>query len=418
MTPPHRRLRAEGLVHSRAATGLLPRAIRRLRAVDRSLTRRDGVRRILVDARTPVNFTMIAPVYRAMSRDDRVLFYFTASEEPSRLRAIYREAPGIRLIHPARAALMRFDAYVASDFMWAPLPRGTCRIQIFHGVGGKYGFDAPTTSMRQWDRLFFVNDRRLRNFVLAGAIDPDSPAARLVGMPKVDCLVDGSLARDDTITALGLQPERPTVLYAPTWSPESSLNAMGVDLIRELVRRPVNVIVKLHDRSRDLRPRYSGGVDWVAQLRPLLPPGRAALAPGHDISPYLVAADVMVTDHSSAGFEFLLRDRPLVRIHRPSLLALANVHADYVALLASVSTSVESVDTAVAAVDRAIADPDAGSDVRRAVAADLFHEPGAATARAVRELYEALELEPAESALGNRRFQSTIATQSAVANRQ
>ena len=28
----------------------------------------------------------------------------------------------------------------------------------------------------------------------------------------------------------------------------------------------------------------------------------------------------MITDHSSAGFEFLLRDRPLVRIRRPELL--------------------------------------------------------------------------------------------------
>jgi CDP-glycerol glycerophosphotransferase (TagB/SpsB family) len=296
---------------------------------------------------------------------------------------------------------------------------------MFHGVAGKWShvYDRPGTSMRQWDRLFFVNERRLRNFVLAGAIDADSPAARLVGMPKVDCLVDGSLGRDDTIAALGLDPTRPTILYAPTWSPESSLNAMGVDLIRELVRRPVNLIMKLHDRSRDLRARYSGGIDWVARLRPLLPPGRAALAPGHDITPYLAAADVMVTDHSSAGFEYLLRDRPIVRIHRPSLLQLANVHADYVALLASVSTSVESVDAAVAAVDRALADPEAGSDVRRAVAADLFHAPGAATARAIRELYEALELEPAESAIANRQFQSTIANrqcnrQSAIANRQ
>ena len=49
----------------------------------------------------------------------------------------------------------------------------------------------------------------------------------------------------------------------------------------------------------------------------------------------------MITDHSSAGFEFLLRDRPIVRIHRPALIELANIHQDYVNLLASVSESVE-----------------------------------------------------------------------------
>jgi CDP-glycerol glycerophosphotransferase (TagB/SpsB family) len=370
-----------------------------LRSVDRAVGRASGRRRVLVNARTPVNFTMVAPVYRAMAADPRVEFWFTASEEPHRLREIYREADGIRLIQPRRAALMRFDAYVASDFMWTALPRGTCRIQVFHGVGGKYGFDAPTESMRDWDRIFFANERRLRNFVKAGAIDPDSPAVRLVGLPKTDALVNGAWTRAGVLDSLGLDPARPTVLYAPTWSPASSLNAMGEELIRSLLGLGVNVIVKLHDRSRDHRPFYSGGVDWVARLEPLLRGRAGVIAPGHDISPYLVASDVMVTDHSSAGFEFLLCDRPLVRIHRAELIRLANIHEDYVDLLASVSDSVDTASAAVAAVQRALSAPGALSARRRTVAADLFYRPGGATARSVRYLYEAIDLDPAPAAL-------------------
>jgi hypothetical protein len=369
--------------------------LRGVRGLDKRLSRRSDRRRILVDARTPVNFTMVAPVYRAMQADPRVEYYFTASEEPARISEIYHEARGIRLIHPRRAALIRFDAYIASDFMWATLLRDTARIQIFHGVGGKYGFDAPDRSMREWHRLFFVNERRLRNFVARGAVDADSPAIRLVGMPKADCLVDGTFSRDHVLQALGLDPARRTVLYAPTWSPASSLNAIGVELLEALGRMPVNVIMKLHDRSRDLRPRYSGGVDWAAKLQPLLVPGRGVLAPGHDISPYLVAADLMITDHSSAGFEFLLRDKPLVRIHRPQLVELASIHPDYVALLASVSRSVNDLPGAVAAVEQGLAEPGAQSHDRRRVAADLFYKPGGATSRSVTELYDVLELEPA-----------------------
>ncbi len=381
----------------RVSGGVLEAAISSVRQFDTRVSRRGGRRRILVDSRTPVNFTMIAPVLRAMSADERVEFYFTASEEPGQLAAIYHEATEIRTIHPRMASLRKFDAYVTSDFMWASLPRGTCRIQVFHGVGGKYGFDAPTRSMREWHRLFFVNERRLRNFIAAGAIDADSPAIRLIGMPKADCLVDRTFTRDEVLASLGLDATRPTVLYAPTWSPASSLNAMGTDLVTGLLRLPVNLIVKLHDRSRDLRERYSGGVDWVARLQPLLPAGRAVIAPGHDISPYLVASDVMVTDHSSAGFEFLLRDRPIVRIHRPALIALANIHPDYVKLLSSVSESVSEHPEALAAVERALADPVARSEDRRRVAADLFYQPGGATGRAVAALYEALDLEPAGS---------------------
>jgi hypothetical protein len=383
-------------------TTLMRRAIGVLRELDTRLTRRPSQRRILVDGRTPVNFTMVAPVVRTLERDPRVAVYFTASEEPGRMSSIYHEAKGVRTIHPLRAATMRFDAYVASDFMWASLPRGTRRVQVFHGVGGKYGFDAPDRSMRDWHRLFFVNERRLGSFVSSGAIDHDSPAIRLVGMPKVDCLVDGSIDHDAVLASLGLDPSRPTVLYAPTWSPASSLNAIGTELVAALLRMPINLIVKLHDRSRDLRSRYSGAVDWVARLRPLLPPGRGVIAADHDISPYLVASDLMLTDHSSAGFEFLLRDRPIVRIHRPALIELANIHPEYVRLLASVSESVDTVAGALAAVERGLADPGPRSSDRRRVGAELFHDPGGATKRSVDALYELMELDAAPAVISYR----------------
>jgi hypothetical protein len=384
---------------------LTSRAIETARRIDTRLSRLSGrPRRILVDARTPVNFTMIAPVFRAMERDPRVEFWFTASEEPQRMAEIYREVPDVRTVQPRRAMFMKFDAYLASDFMWASLPRGTCRVQVFHGVGGKYGFDAPDRSMREWHRFFFVNERRLRNFIAKGAIDADSPAIRMVGMPKTDCLVNGTFNRDAVVAGLGLDPGRPTVLYAPTWSPASSLNAFGTDLVRALGRLDVNVIVKLHDRSRDQRARYSGGVDWVARLQPLLPAGRAAIAPGHDISPYLVGADLMITDHSSAGFEFLLRDRPIVRIHRPELIELAQIHADYVALLASVSHTVHDVAQTIDGVEAALSDPTSRSPERRQVAADLFYRPGGATARSIEALYEAIELEPSREVLAARQW--------------
>jgi CDP-glycerol:poly(glycerophosphate) glycerophosphotransferase len=374
-------------------------AIATLRRIDRAIGRRSGSRRILVDARTPVNFTMIAPVYRAMAADPRVEFFFTGSEEPHRLHEIYREAPGIRLVTPARARVMRFDAYVASDFMWQPLPRGTCRIQVFHGVGGKYGFDAPDTSMRAWDRIFFVNERRLRNFIRAGAIDGDSPAIRLVGLPKADALVNGAWTREGVLELLGLDPGRATVLYAPTWSPASSLNRLGVELVRALLATDVNVIVKLHDRSCDRRACYSGGVDWPAVIERLLAGTRGVLAHGSDVSPYLVGSDLLITDHSSAGFEYLLRDRPIVRIHCPDLIQLANIHPDYVDLLASVAESVDGVPDAVAAVDRGLGAPSALGNARRSAAADLFYRPGGATARSVRQLYDAIELDPTQAVI-------------------
>jgi hypothetical protein len=350
-------------------------------------------RRILVDARTPVHYAMFAPVHRAMEADDRVRFSFIASDDPGQAESIFRDAgAAASIIGPIAAALVKFDAYLTSDFTWTRLLHETCRIQMFHGVGGKYGFDAPTEPLDAWHRLFFVNRRRLANCIAAGALDANSPAIRMIGMPKVDCLVDGSLERTAILSRLGLSRQRPTVLYAPTWSPASSLNLLGIALLTRLRQLPVNIIVKLHDRSLDPRRQYSGGVDWPAALAPHLAPGSAVLAADADICPYLAAADVMITDHSSAGFEYLLLDRPLVRIHVPELITLANIHQDYVRMLAEVSESTTTVDQTIAAVERALADPSARAAARCAVAADLFFEPGSATRRCTDALYEAIGL--------------------------
>ena len=199
------------------------------------------------------------------------------------------------MISPRRAMAMRFDACLAADFVWASLPRGTCRVQMFHGVAGKWAhiYDRPAVSMRAWHRLFFINQRRLRNFIASGALDADSDAIRLVGMPKTDCLVDGSLQRDAVLAARGLDPAQPTVLYAPTWTPHSSLNTIGEAVIAGLIDAGYTVLVKPHENSFDASYENSGGVDWAARLGALLQDGKGLLVRDGNVSPWLVAADVL-----------------------------------------------------------------------------------------------------------------------------
>lgn len=371
--------------------------VSRVRALDTRFQRflHPERRRILINAGLPMEFSMIAPIYRRLSEDRRVEFFFTSSLHPDKASRIFADAgEGIRILSPRQAELMKFDAYLAADFTWMQLPRGTKRIQTFHGVAGKYGnvYDRPDHSLREWDRLFFINQRRLNNFISAGAIDAGSPAICLIGMPKADCLVDGSLRRDDILQSLGIDPSRRTVLYAPTWTPYASLNAMGEELVEQLGSAGFCVIVKLHDNSRDADPRNSGGINWVDRLTPILRKHDGHLAARGTIAPYLVAADVMISDHSSAGFEYLLLDRPLIRIEMPELIARTNIHPDYVELLVKASTSVRSPEETVRAVESAYTDPAQLSPQRKGVATDLFYKPGTATSRAITELYRVMEL--------------------------
>lgn len=377
------------------------RVITAARELDKQLHRRRSpdLRRLLVNARTAMNYATLAPIVERLQDDNRLEFYFTASENSANTETIYSEAPKpFQIISPLAAAFMRFDAYLAADFLWVKLPRGTKRVQTFHGVAGKYRtiYDSPGRTMREWDRLFFINEHRLQHFIASGAIDEGSRAACLIGMPKLDCLVDGSLSRDQVLGSLGIDPSRRTVMYAPTWSPYSSLVTMGEDLVRRLGAAGYAVIGKLHDRSREMWYANSGGVDWGARLDPLLRGTGGVLATGSNSSRYLAGADVLITDHSSVGFEYLLLNRPLIRIEVPELIARTDIEPMYVELLSRASTTVHNVDETITAINQSFDDPRHNSEARRAVAAEMFYKPGSATERAVSEMYKVLELDSVE----------------------
>jgi len=385
---------APSLKNSESPSGIIDS----LRLLDRQWQRllRPDKRRLLVNSRTAMNYATLAPIIERLRSDSRIELYFTASENPAKADSIYSEVrKPFHLVSPFAAAFTKFDAYLAADFLWVNLPRGTRRIQTFHGVAGKYRtiYDSPSESMRGWHRFYFINKRRLQHFVDTGAIDEDSPAACLIGMPKLDCLVDGSLNRDEVLRSLGIDPAQKTVMYAPTWSPYSSLNSMGEEVVKQLGAAGYAVIVKLHDRSRDPNYVNSGGLDWGARLEPLLRDTGGALAAGSNSSKYLPGADVLITDHSSVGFEYLLLDRPLIRIELEELIKRTDIEPLYVELLSEASATALNVQETVKAVERSFAEPRHKSSSRKAVVEEMFYKPGGATDRAVSELYKVLELD-------------------------
>jgi hypothetical protein len=181
------------------------------------------------------------------------------------------------------------------------------------------------------------------------------------------------------------------VLYAPTWSPYSSLHEAGDSIIASLAKLGGNVIVKLHDRSYERSARASGTIDWRSRMEEVCRRHGAHLAQGFDAAPYLFVTDALVTDHSSVGFEFMLLDRPVVVIDCPVLIEKAVVNRDKVAMLRSAS-EVTTADGAATAVRRSLGDPGQLSGRRKQVAAELFYCPGTATIRAARSIYGLLGL--------------------------
>ena len=372
---------------------MLRRVNRVVHAIDHAIGRATGRRRVLVELRTPVYRAVLGPVYEALQTHPDVDLAFT-SEYPDLIRPLVSGAP---FITHQEAEWRRFDLYMNAD-PWAAARLRRCarRINFFHGVAGKYDLDRPEglpMGFEYYDRIAFINRDRMSRYLDAGLVTPGQ--ARLVGYPKLDRLAGGSIDGATVRASFGLQNERRTALYAPTYSPASSLHATGEAIIQTLADAGLNVIVKLHDRSLDSDGRYTGGIDWRARMRALEREGRIRHVQEPDATPLLAAADLLVTDHSSVGFEYLVLDRPLIVFDAPDLAAAARINPEKIQLLRSAASVVRSV-TELSAVLRGPHDSPALSDRRRAVAEAMFHDPGRATDRAVALARELLDVAASE----------------------
>ncbi len=367
---------------------------RAARALDRAVAHRSDTRRVLIEARTPMNLVVLEPVWQALLADPRVELSF-AAEEVAQVGPLL-ETHGLsgRLISREDARWRRFDVALSAD-PWNATVLSRCwrRVNFFHGVAGKYDLDSPRKlplDFSIYDRVMFPNQDRLQRYVDQGVVRPDR--AVLVGFPKTDALVRGDWQRRDVLTPLGLAAEANTILYAPTFSPASSLQLAGEQIVAALLDTGSNVVVKLHDRSMVPTTKYTNGVDWPARLAPFAANPRFALARTADAVPLLSAADLLVTDHSTVGFEFALLDRPLVVFDAPQLKEVARIDDGKWTLLRSMADIASSADELAALVARALRDPQRLAEARRQ-AHTLFAYAGTATQRALDVLYELLELE-------------------------
>jgi len=193
--------------------------------LDDTLARLNAARDVLFELRTPVYHAVLGPIAAALSAGSGVRVWYT-SEYPDRIAPLLPE--GAFLTH-RQVEWRHFDLYANGD-PWAAarLRRCSHRINFFHGVAGKYDLDRPSglpMGFEYYDRVAFINRDRMQRYLDAGIVT--SAQAVLLGYPKLDRLANGGWDGARIRKEAGLIDDRPTVLYAPTYSTASSLHIAG-----------------------------------------------------------------------------------------------------------------------------------------------------------------------------------------------
>lgn len=275
----------------------------------------------------------------------------------------------------AVAALESADLVVGNDCIsmeWTKRP-GTIYLQTWHGTPLKRihhdiphaqegWLTKPDRDVARWDFLLSPNaasTERLRNAFRFGGPVPET------GYPRNDVLSrpDRDDVRARTRAELGIAEGTTAVLYAPTWRDDLVLTGGGT---------------KQFDLSLDLEDFAARlGSDHVLLLRlHNIVSDRIELEPGLPVidvsdraesADLYLAADLLVTDYSSAMFDFAVTGKPMLFFTYDLERYRDDLRGFYVDLAEIVPgpllrTSAELV-AAIAGIDRVIADH-AGSYAR------------------------------------------------------
>ncbi|MCE9601635.1 MAG: CDP-glycerol glycerophosphotransferase family protein [Gemmatimonadetes bacterium] len=351
------------------------------------MSKTETPRRVLFAGYAPVHFICFQPLYERLRRMRGIEIVLSGGREAvaegngkltaRQLYAPFRLPPD-RIVELDRIRKQTFDlvfcAHVSGYF-----PKDEQeRIQLFHGVS--FRNMAVRRDVLVYDRLFLTGPYMRRLFTESQMLRNRDPKLVNIGFPKLDRLVNGELDRATILRRVGFSGRRPVILYAPTGQKDNSLEHTGEAVLERLrATGKYDILIKLHDHPRDR------GTDWPTRLKPLLDK-HTRLATGLDVVPYMYAADLLLTDASSVSSEFSLLDRPMVFLDVPQLLAAMSkkgVALDLDTWGRKGGLTVRWPDEAVEAIAWSLAHPRHASRLRRAMARDLFYNPGHATDAAV-----------------------------------
>ena len=268
---------------------------------------------IVFDTRELYFLTQYLPVYRTLRARGIDCRFVAYHNRPTQLAAMQKAFERLELPviwFETREQGLEWYRREAPDWIvfsngypyLAELAPRTQTAMLYHGIGTKSDVYSPT--------LMQMSVRFVEGPHYVARLLTQYPGANLVpvGYAKIDPLFWPASERPRLdLAALGLDPAKRTLLYAPTHMP-SSFPKMADEFPAHFA--DFNLLVNPHSLSF-----FGGKKDSHRRLMRLwsrAPNVRVASFDDYDPLPYMAAADLLISDESSVLFEFATLDRPIV----------------------------------------------------------------------------------------------------------
>ena len=267
-------------------------------------------KRILFDLKKEYYFNSLYPLYQEMAKDPDYDLYFRVGRNDRRIWGIIPVSDRKKIQkslceqgYQVTDSTQGFDGIICGDALKSPerfddVPR----FHIDHGMGIKTLRIRNIYRQKNVRYHVFLEGQYWYDYIKSLGWE-NCADFYITGIPKLDPFFKSDIYHnDELIHRLGLDPEKKTVLFAPSYKPSCIpfLKKKVLDLTDQY-----NVVVKLHPYS------YGGKYAPVSQSRLYVIESRRQknvyLIPKEefDIYPYLYLADTLISDTSSVVNEFM-----------------------------------------------------------------------------------------------------------------
>ena len=306
------------------------------------------------------------------------------------------------------------DMFVSAHIQ-AKGPKSAIRVMVSHNLPVKWP-SYPKHHFVEYDVHFlsgFIAREMVELTIEKHKLDNSKIRLLNIGHCKSDTLLNSDYNREQILQEIGLDPNKETVLYSPSWDKGLSLSMFGESIVEEIVKNnKINLIVKLHPVSYTPQNHpqyefYTGGIDWAKKLSKYEKYSNFKHIISIDnINPLLEASDVMVTDLSSVALEFILIDKPVIYFDCPSFFndTLKRIYSEFGSTAEcvknhpstnagrNVGVIIKNASELTHAIQRSLDVPNEYSKERKNLSKQLLYNQGNASVAGANSILELLQL--------------------------
>jgi CDP-glycerol glycerophosphotransferase len=243
-----------------------------------------------------------------------------AVDDPNAIPSEHKQQPHTRFVHRESDAYVR--ALATSKFLinnstfpsYFVRRKNQLYLNTWHGTPWKhmgrdikydpYEFGNTSRNFLQATHLLSPNEHTTKVLLDSYNVRPFFSGQFVeAGYPRIDLTLNASASKKERLKRLlGLHPNKPVILYAPTWRGTlASVTNQGRELnqtLKALGAVDAHILFRGHYYNKQAARRLPRHI--------CVPPNQIAT------NELLAIVDLLITDHSSVGFDFMATGRPIV----------------------------------------------------------------------------------------------------------